>query len=239
MTDITNPVARRAFVTGFGVGAAALGAGLASCATAKEEPAPAMAAAAAAPARWQPALDAQDAWMELPGQHRFVFDSLSAKGAEEALFFANNYLEASKSGYGLDPAASATIIILRHYATPFGYNDAMWAKYGTVWGKLLKHKDPKTKKIALRNTLMTVPEHAPPDRRVSIPLMVEKHVHFAICGAATHALAGIIAKKTKGDAKTIEADLSANLIANAHMVPAGIVAVNRAQERGYAFAYIG
>ena len=44
---------------------------------------------------------------------------------------------------------------MRHFATPFAYSDAMWKKYGAVWGKLLKHKDPKTKKIALRNTLNT------------------------------------------------------------------------------------
>ena len=30
-------------------------------------------------------------------------------------------------------------------------------------------------------------------------------------------------------------ELAANLLANAHLVPAGIVAVNRAQERGYSF----
>ena len=33
-------------------------------------------------------------------------------------------------------------------------------------------------------------------------------------------------------------ELTENLIPNAHMVPAGIVAVNRAQERGYSFAYV-
>jgi len=31
----------------------------------------------------------------------------------------------------------------------------------------------------------------------------------------------------------------ANLVGNAHMVPAGIIAVNRAQERGYSFVVGG
>lgn len=33
------------------------------------------------------------------------------------------------------------------------------------------------------------------------------------------------------------AELIANRVANSHMVPTGIVTVNHAQERGYAFAY--
>lgn len=240
MTDIANPVARRAFVTGLGVGAATLTAGLSACATAEEtKPAAAASAAAAAPARWQPTLDPQDAWMELPGQHRFVFDAASPKGAGEALFFANNFLVYSKSGYGLAPTDNATIVILRHMATPFAYNDAMWAKYGALWGKILKYKDPKTKKIALRNTLMTFPPKTPADEVFSIPTMVEKGVHFAVCGAATHFVAGVIAKKTKAKADDIYAELAANLIANAHMTAAGVVALNRAQERGYAVAHIG
>jgi intracellular sulfur oxidation DsrE/DsrF family protein len=34
-------------------------------------------------------------------------------------------------------------------------------------------------------------------------------------------------------------ELTENLVPNGHMVPAGIVAVNRAQERGYTFTYVG
>ena len=243
MTDIRNPVARRAFVTGLGVGAAALGAGLAACATAEEKPVPATAAAAAvapvAPARWQPVYNAQDDWMELPGIHRIVFDSLSPDGAGHALVFASNYLGANKDGYKLEPSDLATIVIMRHFATPFGYTDAMWAKYGAIWGKLLKHKDPKTKKIALRNTLNTVSGPKPSPEDVTLPMLIEKGVHFAICGAATQFIAGEIAKKTGGKAADIYAELAANLIPNSHMVAAGIVAVNRTQERGYAFSYVG
>ena len=236
MTDIANPVARRAFVTGLGVGAAALSAGLASCATADEKPAP---ATVAAPARWQPAFDAKDDWMELPGQHRFIFDALSPKGAGEALTFANNYITFTKEGYGLEASALATIVIMRHFATPFAYTDAMWAKYGAVWGKLLKHKDPKTKKIALRNTLNTSTGGKPSLDDPTIPMMAGKGVHLAVCGAATHFIAGEIAKATKAKADDIYAELAANLVANSHIVPAGIVALNRAQERGYAFSYVG
>jgi intracellular sulfur oxidation DsrE/DsrF family protein len=50
---------------------------------------------------------------------------------------------------------------------------------------------------------------------------------------ATGRLAGTIAQATGSTAEAITAELTANLVPNAHMVPAGIVTVNRAQERGY------
>ena len=56
---------------------------------------------------------------------------------------------------------------------------------------------------------------------------------------ATHRFAGIAARKSGGTADAIFEELGKNLIANAHLTPAGIVAVGRAQERGFAFGYAG
>jgi hypothetical protein len=48
----------------------------------------------------------------------------------------------------------------------------------------------------------------------------------------------LLAGKT-GDAKAIEAELAANLIPNARMVPAGVVGVQRAQKAGFAYTFAG
>jgi intracellular sulfur oxidation DsrE/DsrF family protein len=58
-------------------------------------------------------------------------------------------------------------------------------------------------------------------------------VQFAVCSMATRANAGMIARTAGKSTDTIFAELTSNLVSNARMVPAGIVAVNRAQERGY------
>jgi intracellular sulfur oxidation DsrE/DsrF family protein len=50
---------------------------------------------------------------------------------------------------------------------------------------------------------------------------------------ATRGLAGGIAADTGVDADTVYKELVANTIANSHIVPAGVLAVNRAQEHGY------
>ena len=56
---------------------------------------------------------------------------------------------------------------------------------------------------------------------------------------ATRRFAGIAARNGGGTADAIVEELGKNLVSNAHLTPAGIVAVGRAQERGYAFGYAG
>ena len=52
----------------------------------------------------------------------------------------------------------------------------------------------------------------------------------------TKATRAAIAQATGGNAAdNINNELVANLVGNSRMVPAGIVALNRAQERGYSF----
>ena len=196
-------------------------------------------------ARWQPALDPRDSWMEIPGtRHRMMFDCTSAAAAGAGLGFANNFIETSRTGYGTPPSEIGTIIVYRHDATPFAYNDKMWAKYGGKFTAMLKLAGDQAVAAASRNPLFAKPADSDPLPKgwewmddMYISAIVRKNVHFAVCGLATDGIAMKLAG-TSGDAKAIAAELGANLIPNAHMMASGIVAVNRAQERGYAFAYV-
>ena len=67
----------------------------------------------------------------------------------------------------------------------------------------------------------------------SLAALSKQGVQFAVCSMATRRLAGMIARAAGGNADTVNSELIANLVTNGRMVPAGIVAVNRAQERGY------
>jgi intracellular sulfur oxidation DsrE/DsrF family protein len=70
--------------------------------------------------------------------------------------------------------------------------------------------------------------------------LIKKGVHFAVCATASRAIAGRIAKANGGDVDAIVKELGSNLICpNARFVPAGIVAVNRAQEHGYSLVSPG
>ena len=73
------------------------------------------------------------------------------------------------------------------------------------------------------------------DQSGTMAALIKRGVHFAVCGVASRAIAGRIAKATGGETDAILKEIQANLISNSHVVPAGIVAVNRAQEKGYSY----
>jgi intracellular sulfur oxidation DsrE/DsrF family protein len=109
----------------------------------------------------------------------------------------------------------------------------------------MKLKDDAAKRAATMNPMLVkAPGGEPLPKGMewlgdySITDLGSKGVQFAVCGLATKVIAGLLAGKT-GDAAAIEAELRSNLVPNARIVPAGISAVNRAQEHGYSFAYVG
>jgi hypothetical protein len=220
---------RRSILSSFGIGLAAAGA-----------------IAAAAPARAQsdafhPAMHPEDDWYDVPNvKHRFVLDSTSPKGAGEAIAFAANFITANKNGYGLEPKDLAIIIIMRHFGTPFAYRDAMWAKYGAVLAGPSGFVDPKTKTAPSSNLFnKTGYGFDLPTLNHTIDGVVQDGVRFAVCDMATHFYAGQIAMKAGITPDAAYKELATNLIPNARLVPAGIVAVNRAQEHGYTLAAAG
>ena len=73
----------------------------------------------------------------------------------------------------------------------------------------------------------------------TIDALIGRGVQFAVCDTATHFVAGMLAEGTKGNADAIYKELTSNTIPNSHYVSAGIVATNRAQERGYTIAHCG
>ena len=238
MSKSHDSIGRRAFVTAVGASTATLAAafGEARAQDAGVAPVP---APAAMPARWEPAFEKQDAWMELPGRHRFVFDCTSATGAGNGVEFADTYFRANQSGYQLAPADLAVILILRHFATVFAYDDRIWAKYGVQFGKLLKFNDPKTKAPPIRNVYYDADQTDPKQDTPTLATLAHKGVHFAVCGLATKMIAEHLAGKDKAKNADIHAELVAAMIPNGHLTAAGIVALNRTQERGYAIAHMG
>lgn len=205
------PLARRSFLSRFGATLTATGAAWAAGSPAHAQ--------SAANAPWQPSRHAQDDWLgQLPGRHRFVFDTTTPEGFSSALLYANNYFLANQAGYGLKDADLAVVIVARHNSTPFAYNDTIWAKYRATLAK-----------SAERTTF--------PDLGNRLESLLKRGVHLAVCQMATRRIAGSIAGSAGINADRVYDELVANLVSNSHIVPAGIVAVNRAQEQGYSFAH--
>ncbi len=227
-----NTVGRRAVIAGLGM------AGVGGGALAQGAPPAAGGAAgsAAAPAAWRPLFEPQDAWLERPARHRLVFDVVSPRGIGAALAYADNYFLANKSGYDLDPSELAVVIILRHTATPFAYTDAVWASYGELIAKMIDYQPAKADATAAHNPYLG---KAGGQGGATIDGLAERGVQFAVCGMATDNMIDNLTAKTGAKAEELQALMRAHLIPNAHLAAAGIVALNRAQEHGYALATTG
>ncbi len=178
---------------------------------------------AAAP--FMPTRHEQDTWMSaMPGKHRVVLDVVTPEAMPDGIRFAGNLFNGNKSGYGVDESDMALIMVLRHTATIYGFNDAIWAKHG-------KGLDPKATPTPTANPYNS-------GERMQLSALAKRGVQFMVCGAATRAFSGRIAGQG-GDVDAVVKDLTANLIPSARMVAAGVVGVTHAQEHGFTLLYVG
>jgi hypothetical protein len=226
-----NMWARRSWLSTIGAAAAALTFG------AKGAPAQAPPPAG----RFQATRHPQDAWLDsLPGQHRTFIDSFTIRGGGEAILFANNLFTANKAGYNLNDSDVAVVVCLRHLSTIFAFNDAIWAKYGKAMSESSSFTDPNTHQAPSSNLYNTAGYGAAlATLGNTIDAVAKRGTHFAVCDMATRRVSGGVARAVGGTPDALYKEFVSSLVPNSHMVAAGVVAVNRAQEYGYTLLSAG
>lgn len=173
----------------------------------------------------------QDAWLDaIPGKHRVLFDVTSASGVSDVFRFVSNTYSGNKSAYDLEQSDLAVVVILRHSATAFGYGDAVWAKYGRALADATRYGDPKSIEPPKAN-----PYNVPP--RSAFDELAKRGVRVGVCDTASHGLASRLAGA--GDAEATYKEMVANMIPSSRLVPAGVIAVTRAQEYGFGVVHVG
>ena len=223
-----DQLARRAVLTG-AIGVAAM----AGFGTAVAE--------AQSTSTFQPLRHEQDDWLDqAPGKHRVIIDATSAIGAGEAVLFARNLFVGNRAPYGLPDGDVATVVCFRHSATRFAFGDAVWAKYGQAFSDYLKFTDPKTQKAPSINVYNTAGYGDDlSSLGVTISDVAKRGVQFAFCDGSTRRVSQLLARETKGNADDIYKELVAGAIPSGRFVNYGVIAVTRAQERGYALLSVG
>lgn len=172
-----------------------------------------------------PARHPQDDWMgAMPGKHRVVLDVTSPEHMPDGIRFANNLFNGHKSGYGVEEADLALIMVIRHAATGLGYDNALWAKYGKSFDRRAE----------------TPPTANPFDsgERVQLSALAKKGVQFLVCATASRGIATGIAGQG-GDVDAVMKEMGAHLITNGRLSPAGVIGVTHAQEHGFTLLYVG
>jgi len=212
MSSIDNQVPRRRFLGRAAAAAAALTAGLPHLALAAESTDSANASE-------------HDAWMKtVKGKHRQLFHAVELN--ERALLMASNYLDAYRDAYAAKDGEAGAAIGVHGPALALGFNDAAWAKYG--FAKNANVMDPATREPATKNIFGT-------GGPLSIDTLQKRGIVLIMCNTALRLSSKAIARARGETPETVYTDLNASRLAGTILVPAMVVAINRAQEAGFTY----
>jgi len=220
---------RRSVITGMGAAAAGIAMGAAGPAQAQQTA-----------TNFKPGRHDEDAWMnEIPGDHRVFIDCSRPLGGAEGMLYAHNILTAHTGGYNGDESDYAMIVCFRRFATPFGWSDSIWEKYGAILNNVLQFPDPATEEPFDVNPMTVTGRRDIPNMSNTIDSLGERGVKFDVCAGATRVISGLLARATNSSADETYQELVDSLVPNGRFVPAGVMAATRAQEFGYSLLYAG
>ena len=166
-----------------------------------------------------------DAWMKpLKGKHRQFFHAMSY--AEEPLRMANNFLDAYRDAFGAGQGHVHAVIGVHGGALSLGFDDAIWAKYEL--GKAGNVMDPATKAPAVRNVYAR-------EGTYNVAALQKRGVVFLMCNTALRSRTTQMSAALNIPYETLYNELSGGRLPGVILVPAMVVAINRAQERGFTY----
>ena len=193
-----------------------------------------------------------DEWIKgVKGAHRCLFDFPQHKNLAPQLHILN-YLNTYGQAYKTPGAAGAvgTFYSMGPQASiPLAFNDAMWAKYSL--GEYAGLKDasgkPYTRNVFNKPTaddlhlLMaamqtpTIPALAPAIPALGIESLQKMGTTFLLCANAFGGWCEELQARGKGTSADLMKDLSANLLPGVIVVPAMVIAIEKAQAAGIAY----
>lgn len=173
--------------------------------------------------------DSNDAWLErITGKHRQLFD-MPGDGGGLPMVHIVNYLDTYNKAYGAKDADISAIGTFYGMTTLHGVNDAMWAKYRL--GEIVNAKDGSGAAYT-RNpwrTEVPVPAFGASLPNASIEALQKRGVLFLLCNNALTFFAGQTAKARGLEAPAVYADMKANILPDVVLVPAMVIAIEKAQ----------
>jgi len=183
-----------------------------------------------------------DAWLEdLTGKHRQFFDA-PLHNAGLPLVHAFNYVTTYGRAYGVKPEEVNAVITCYGApglpaSIPMAWNDAMWDKYRI--SDLIGLKDANGGHLA-RNVFYE-PRAGDPIlfngafAQAGLKNLIGMGTTVLMCNNAFIGWCGFMASQGRGTAADIEQDIRANLIPGAIIVPAMVIAIEKAQGKGIAY----
>jgi hypothetical protein len=171
-----------------------------------------------------------DKWLDnLKGKHRQYFDATSVDSGF-SLAYAMNWMDTMKTTYNLQDKDLSAVVGLRHFSIPIAYTDEIWAKYKL--GEFAKLNDPKTNAPATRNIFYKSQEGDLMFPAMAVDKIQPRGVVFVVCNIAHTVVSGLLGQRAGVPADQAKAEFAKGMIPGFILVPSGVLAVNRAQEKG-------
>jgi intracellular sulfur oxidation DsrE/DsrF family protein len=193
---------------------------------------------------------APDEWIkEVKGTHRCLFDFPQHKNGFPLLHILN-YLNTYSAAYKTEPGqvgAVGTFYSAGNQASiPLAFNDAIWAKYklgeylnledadGKVYTRNVFNR-PTTKDLHLLMHVIDspmIPALADAMPAIGIESLQKMGAKFILCANALGIWCLELEARGKGKTADIDKELRANLLPGVTIVPAMVIAIEKAQEAG-------
>lgn len=182
-------------------------------------------------------LASADEWLKkIKGKHRICYD---APEPHDGFPIAWSYVFYKTNNDTGSPDSDLTaVVVLRHNAIPMAMKDNMWEKYKL--GEGFKITDPVTSAAAVKNPFWM------PDNPFWVSMGIQgmkalgdRGVLFCVCDMALTVYSSFTAKAANLKPEDVKADWVANLHPGIQIVPSGVWAINRAQEKGCSYCYAG
>ncbi|MFN8248065.1 MAG: twin-arginine translocation signal domain-containing protein [Ferruginibacter sp.] len=182
-----------------------------------------------------------DEWFDkLNGKkHKMVFDATGPHGimpfAWPKVFMITN------AATGTPEKECGVVVVLRHDAIPYAMESSLWEKYH--FGELFKADDPLTKKPSVRNPFW---KPKPGDFKIpgvgnveiGINELQDNGVMFCVCNMAMTVYSNVAAGQMNMQASDVMAEWKKGILPGIEIVPSGVWALGRAQEKGCAYCSV-
>lgn len=180
-----------------------------------------------------------EAWFDkIKGKHKMVFDVTQP---HEIFPFAwPRVFLMTNAATGTPEKDCSVVVVLRHSAIGYAMEDSVWAKYKL--GEAFGVKDPATKAGVLKNPFSNPKpdEYKAPGLgaiAIGIRELQASGVMFCVCDAAMTVNSAVIGAGMSIDPAMVKKDMIAGLIPGVQVVPSGVWALGRAQERGCGYIF--
>ncbi len=193
--------------------------------------------------------DNPDAWFnQIKGKHRMVFD---ATRPHEVFPFAwpKVYL-LTNAATGTPEKESSVVVVLRHSAIAFAFEDRLWSKYN--FAKMFKvdsigpafQAADAASAATMRNPFWKpkAGDFKMPglgNLAIGINELQASGVLFCVCNMAMNVYTNIVAGQMSMKPEDVMKDWMAGLLPGIQVVPSGVWAVGRAQEHGCQYCFAG